>query len=399
MKIGFIAHYNPHDRRAWSGTYSAIIDQLQKYYEVELLYAKLNFFQKEYFFEQRNWYRWVKKKLLVVDFLRSFSKISSCKLDRMLKNKHFDLLVAPASNQRFAYSKTTLPIIIIADATFVALNEYYHMYSNVPQYNYEQGVELDKRAYHKAAHIICASEWATNSVIQDYKIGREKISVIPFGPNLEHLPAQIEMNWQRKDVCKLLFLGVDWKRKGGNIALAALDELERLGMKGHLTIIGCIPPVVIDKTKITVIPFLNKNIAEEEKELFAQIEQADFFILPTRAECAGIVFCEASAFGLPIVSTNTGGVSTYVVENKNGFLLPLTDDGKGFARKIYEVFMDEERYKKLRQSTLEYYHQNLTWNAWGQRFNVIAQQVSATVQGTAQSLLLPLLHLLLLPCA
>lgn len=32
-------------------------------------------------------------------------------------------------------------------------------------------------------------------------------------------------------------------------------------------------------------------------------------LLPTRAECAGIVFNEASAYGVPILLTDTGGVS------------------------------------------------------------------------------------------
>lgn len=379
MKIGFIAHYNPNDRRAWSGTYSAIIDQLKKYYEVELLYKKLNFIEKEYFFEQRNWYRWVRKKNLVIDFLKSFSKITARKLDKMLKDKQLDLLIAPASNQRFAYSRTTLPIIIVADATFVALNEYYTIYSNLPKYNVQQGAALDKKAYHKAASIICASQWAANSAIHDYGVNPAKINIIPFGPNLRSLPSSDELNWKRTGVCRLLFLGVHWQRKGGDIALHTVNRLEEMGMKVHLTIIGCVPPKPVDTEKITVIPFLNKNIPEEEKQLIGHLKDSDFFILPTRAECAGIVFCEASAFGLPIVTTDTGGVSTYVVENKNGYLFPSTDEGEGYAQKIFEVFNDDKRYMELRKSTFLLYQQNFTWRAWGEKFRQIAEHVMANV--------------------
>ncbi|HEX8334988.1 MAG TPA: glycosyltransferase family 4 protein [Segetibacter sp.] len=375
MKIGFIAHYNPNDRRAWSGTYSAIIDQLKKYYEVEFFYKKLNFFEKEFFFEQRNWYRWVRKKILVIDFLRDYSKLTSRKLDKMLKKNKCDLLIAPASNQRFAYSQTNIPIIMVADATFVLLNEYYPLYSNVPSRNLRQGIALDKKAYHKAAHIICASQWAANSAINDYNVDPQKISILPFGPNLKHLPEQDEVKWERKGVCRLLFLGINWERKGGAIALKAAKELERLKMNVHLTIIGCVPPSPVDNANTTVIPYLNKNIPEEEKQLFDYLQQSDFLILPTRAECAGIVFCEASAFGLPIVATDTGGVSTYVVEDQNGFLLPPTDTGEGYAKKIFEVFNDEERYNALRKKTLEFYKEKLTWEAWGKSFKRIAEKV------------------------
>jgi glycosyltransferase involved in cell wall biosynthesis len=376
MKIGFIAHYNPNDRRAWSGTYSAIIEQLKKNYEVELLYKKLNFFEKEYFIEQMNWYRWIRKKRLVIDFLKDYSKLTSRKLDRMLKGKQLDLLIAPASNQRFAYSKTNLPIIIVADSTFVGLNEYYPSYSNVQTGNYKEAVELDKKAYHKAKHIILASKWAADSAIKDYNVDPDKITIIPFGANLQHLPDENELKWEKRDTCRLLFLGVHWQRKGGDIALKAVERLEQLGMKVHLTIIGCVPPNPVDPEKITVIPFLNKNVPEEEKELFEHLKQSDFFILPTRAECAGIVFCEASAFGLPIVATDTGGVSSYVVENQNGFLLPVTDNGEGYAKKIFEVYNNVERYKELRKSCLLFYKENLTWNAWGEALKRVIEKVT-----------------------
>jgi glycosyltransferase involved in cell wall biosynthesis len=294
----------------------------------------------------------------------------------MLKDKKLDLLVAPASNQRFAYSKTNIPIIIVADATFMGLNEYYPAYSNIPTRNYKQGVELDKKAYQKAAHIIFASEWAATSAIHNYKIDPKKITIVPFGPNLQHLPIENEVKWEKKDTCRLLFLGVHWHRKGGDIALKAVEKLEQLGMKVHLTIIGCIPPTPVDPDKITVIPFLNKNIPEEERQLFEHLKHSDFFILPTRAECAGIVFCEASAFGLPIIATDTGGVSTYVVEDKNGFLLPDSDTGEGYARKIYEVYNDVERYIELRKRSLFFYKEKLTWNAWGEAFNKIVEKIS-----------------------
>ena len=43
-----------------------------------------------------------------------------------------------------------------------------------------------------------------------------------------------------------------------------------------------------------------------------------FFLMPTRAEAQGIVFNESAAYGLPVVSTDVGGVST-VVQSRLGF--------------------------------------------------------------------------------
>lgn len=48
-----------------------------------------------------------------------------------------------------------------------------------------------------------------------------------------------------------------------------------------------------------------------------------FLFSLTRAECHGIVNCEACAFGLPIFSYATGGVPSYVINDFNGFAFSL----------------------------------------------------------------------------
>ncbi|WP_137463714.1 glycosyltransferase, partial [Escherichia coli] len=44
-------------------------------------------------------------------------------------------------------------------------------------------------------------------------------------------------------------------------------------------------------------------------------------LLPTIADCYGMVFCEAAAFGLPVVATDTGGVSSIVINERTGILI------------------------------------------------------------------------------
>jgi glycosyltransferase involved in cell wall biosynthesis len=64
-----------------------------------------------------------------------------------------------------------------------------------------------------------------------------------------------------------------------------------------------------------------------------------------------------------------------VVEDQNGFLLPVSDNGEGYARKIYEVYNDVDRYAELRKRSLLYYQKNLTWNAWGEALKKIVEKV------------------------
>ena len=44
------------------------------------------------------------------------------------------------------------------------------------------------------------------------------------------------------------------------------------------------------------------------------VSKSHRLLLPTRAECYGIVFCEANAYGLPVFATRVGGIPTIVKE-------------------------------------------------------------------------------------
>lgn len=116
----------------------------------------------------------------------------------------------------------------------------------------------------------------------------------------------------------------DWKRKGGELALRTLDALGRKGIDASLTIVGCEPPVGVSGRKsVTVVP--------EAPDLVPHYCQSNVFLLPTRAECSAIVYCEASAFGLPIFTTDTRGVGDYVENGVNGFRLGLHASGEDCA--------------------------------------------------------------------
>jgi glycosyltransferase involved in cell wall biosynthesis len=48
-------------------------------------------------------------------------------------------------------------------------------------------------------------------------------------------------------------------------------------------------------------------------------------VLPSNAEAFGISAVEASASGLPVIATETGGLSDIVVDQRTGFLIPVGD--------------------------------------------------------------------------
>ncbi len=376
MKVGFASRLSPLDKKTWSGTSYYTYHQIKKNYEVEIFNYKWTWLLREWLTMQKSLNRKFFKKQTAVEFLKSYAKYFSKQLQKDLKKRPVDVLFVSASSQLIAYLETDIPIIYMTDATFQQLQGYYPGFSNLATYNIKQGVELDKKAFQLASQCMLASEWNKNSASKDYGIDANKISVVPCGANLDKIPDASELNMETSCQCRLLFLGVEWDRKGGDIVLETFHLLKQNGMNPHLHIIGCVPPHDLTQEKsVTVIPFLDKNKKEDFLQLHQTFLQTDFFLLPTRAECAGVVFSEASAYAIPSITTDTGGVTTYVKNGINGFALPMQAGADAYAKRIGQLITDQQDLKNLKSSSRKYYDEILNWDLWGRQFQQIAERL------------------------
>ncbi len=374
MKVGFAGRWSPLDKAAWSGTYFHSYEAIKKYYPVEIFYYKWPWYVRERLILHKQFQKLIHKKA-AVEFLRGYAKYFSSQLEKELRKRKVDILFVPSAPQLVAYCKTDIPVIYMADATFFQLQGYYPFFKDIATYNINQGKQLDRKVFENATHCMLASEWTKQSAINDYNIPASKITVAPLGANLDHIPSSSEIKKEKNKTCKLLFIGVEWERKGGQIALDTFYALQKKGMPAQLTIIGCVPPVAIHNPGVTVIPFINKHSEAESQRFFDIIRNSDFLLLPTRAECAGVVFCEASAYGVPSITTNTGGVSTYVQDGINGFTLPLSAGADKYAGKIQELYTNDESYQQLCISSRKKYEAELNWDKWGMSFKNIVEKI------------------------
>jgi glycosyltransferase involved in cell wall biosynthesis len=82
-------------------------------------------------------------------------------------------------------------------------------------------------------------------------------------------------------------------------------------------------------------------------------QQADFYIHAATYEPFGLVFLEAMAAGLPIVTLDGKGNRDIIENDKNGFLLD-EPNAEQFADKIIEYAKDKEKYQALSKYAQEY---------------------------------------------
>ncbi len=286
-------------------------------------------------------------------------------IDSFAKQKAIDVIFSP-STIPITLLNCGCPIVTWTDAVFHSMHDYYgSAFGNMTSSAIARGKWQEETALRNCSIAAFASTWALEAAreITD----SAKLRLLTFGSSLpvNHTADEVgrlalQKRASRQGKCELLFVGADWERKGGNIAVETARLLKDAGIETILRVVGSRPEGEIPHF-VEVFGFINKNSKAGEQKLIELYRNADFFILPTRAEAAGIVFAEASAFGLPSVTYATGGVTDYVKSGVNGICLEPGSPAVRFAEQIESMMSDPAEYAGYCTRAFTEYQERLNW--------------------------------------
>lgn len=199
---------------------------------------------------------------------------------------------------------------ILTDNTFLENHNNLHYDKNkTPTAKW---LRLEKSIFMNAAKIFVMSSNVQKSLIKQYRINSNKIKVVYAGGNININNPNSELkDYSKKNI---LFIGGNWKRKGGSILLQAFENIQKVHKDATLTIVSWRAPKIM-KPGITLY---GKVGLDEISKLF---HQASIFCMPSFIEPFGIVFIEAMMNKLPIVATKINAIPDFVTDNQNGFLV------------------------------------------------------------------------------
>jgi glycosyltransferase involved in cell wall biosynthesis len=107
--------------------------------------------------------------------------------------------------------------------------------------------------------------------------------------------------------------------------------------------------------------FLNVRVPEESARLKHLFLHSHFLVVPTRAECFGVVFAEAQAFGLPPVSRAVQAVPSIVTDGITGILEPAAAPAAAYCRRILALIHDRPGYLAMARAARAQFERKLTW--------------------------------------
>ncbi|MEI7592775.1 MAG: glycosyltransferase family 4 protein [Actinomycetes bacterium] len=216
-----------------------------------------------------------------------------------------------------------------------------------------EAIEYQSEVFESCEKVFVFSQWAAQSVIDDYGYSSDRVVVVGAGGNLDSEVSR-RVDPQRR---YLLFIGIDWHRKGGRLMLDAFRDVRLAYPDVALRIVGCEPDIHEDG--VEVVGFLNKNDPVDAARLLNLYAGATCLVLLSDFDPFPIVILEAASLGVPVVSTNEGSRPEMVVSGETGIL--ANRNAAEIAAAIKTMLVDPASAEAMGQAAQRRALSRFTW--------------------------------------
>lgn len=188
-----------------------------------------------------------------------------------------------------------------------------------------KAIAWERSVYHGMTRVLTMSEHLRQSFIRDFGLPENRVVTVGGGINMPTIPAAVPA--KSYDTKELLFIGVEFERKGGWLLLKAFARVRSEHPNAVLHIVGPRQLTIPDELAGGVVyhGFIDKSTPQGAAKLASIVEKVCLFVMPSLYEPFGIAPLEAMANGVPCIVTNAWALREMVTPNVNGDLVELNN--------------------------------------------------------------------------
>jgi len=364
LRIVFVSSSDPLDVRSFSGVPIHMVTALRGIFpSMEVVRSSRPFWFRRF----QNMILSASKGKIDPYYFRILNRYFARRLARRWQGERV-LVIGVVNAALIAELAAFVPVLNVTDSTFELMRNYYATFAKLSRRTAARAEEDELHSITRSVHNSFSSGWAAASAIKNYGAAPSNVSVVSWGCNLDDLDVEeIRSPGDRGNECRLLFIGGDWVRKGGDVVFATAEMLAQRGIPVRVDLVGAAPPGGLpDHSWIYHHGFLSKGDEAQFDQLRAVMRDADFLFLPTRQDCTPMVFAESNAYGTPAVTRDVGGVADVVHNGDNGIVLEEKATPTDFANAIETAWRDRDAYERLRRTSRQEYEHRLNWRSWAQ---------------------------------
>jgi glycosyltransferase involved in cell wall biosynthesis len=211
------------------------------------------------------------------------------------------------------------------------------------------------------------------SLVSFYGVPEEQVTVVGGGATFEALP---EPSRDKREPV-ILFVGSDWRRKGGDVLLEAFRTVRASRPDARLQVVGADDPPA--EAGVEVLGFVDDR--PRIAELYAR---ASAYCLPSRFEPYGLSVIEAMAHELPCVVSGVGGLTDIVLDGETGLVVP-PEDSSALAAALLRLLDDADYATRLGRNGRARVEHHQNWDAVVERMEPGLELAVARLAGAPRS--------------
>jgi glycosyltransferase involved in cell wall biosynthesis len=185
-----------------------------------------------------------------------------------------------------------------------------------------RSLEFQKHVNSSLDKVFTFSEYLKHSFVEDFGLQEKNVVCIGTGANL---PTPSSCPVKDNDNTDIIFLGVDFERKGGEILIDAFLTLADKHKNARVIIIGPkkVPKKIVDNPheRIKFIGFLSKSIPTQLEQLLYWLNRSRIGVLPSYYEPFGLSVIECQLHGMPVVAIDSWAFPEMISNGVTGFLI------------------------------------------------------------------------------
>ena len=303
----------------------------------------------------------IKKRLpfLPIKSVSSFRKNAnsyintSCYLEkkiRRLKSKP-DLIFHLYGMYSPLWNEFDIPYVTYLDYTMALARRNWSLWAPFStEQDFALWIECEGRGYQNTHHIFTKTNQVKYSLIEDYSVNPNKITVVgTSGKFLQ--PYQGDKEFGSKQI---LFNGSDFKRKGGDLVLAAFKKVKQEIPSAKLVIVG-------NNLSIHQDGVYNPGYISSASVMKSLFIETDLVVAPAICEPLGIFSIEAMNFGVPCIVSDNGGMSEIIENEVNGIIISQPTP-ELLASKIIGLLSNSNVLKEMSQNVRHKVKTVFNWN-------------------------------------
>ena len=282
------------------------------------------------------------------------------KIRRALQAKYrsSDFVFTFQTQSFFDGSLSGIPHFVYTDHTHLENLRYPDF--NVSNLFHSKWIALEQLVYSNAKLNFAMSSNIANSMVKDYGLDKSKVLTVGCGSNIR-VPRDISIAKSKYTNQNILFVGVDWERKGGAVLIEAFKIVQQTFKDATLTIVGTAPKISLRNCQVV------GKVPLSRMETY--YKKASLFVLPTNLEPFGFVFLEAMANKTPVIGTTIGALPDLIQQGKNGYLVS-PKNVKQLATAIICCLEDPEKMAAFGNYGHQIFWNQYNWEVTGKKMKI-----------------------------